>query len=125
MLLGHSIDLKAKAGGEKSMSEKRGPLEDAEGDVPQDPRDRAKAALPESQSPAVEHAHPLLQRLKRSATRGGSFSFRDRPPPTGGAMKNDFIEGDEWGAYVTLDTFSTNGTWDGLTGASPMVTESP
>ena len=54
MLLGHPIDLKAKAGGDKSMSEKRGPLEDAEGAVPQDPRDRAKAALPESQSPAVE-----------------------------------------------------------------------
>jgi hypothetical protein len=44
---------------------------------------------------------------------------------TGGAMKNDFIEGDEWDAYVALDTFSTNGTRDGLTGASPRVTESP
>ena len=125
MFLGHLVYLKAKAGGEKSMSEKRETLEDAEGAVPQDPRDTAKAALPESQSPAVEDAHPLLQRLERSATRGGSFTFRDRPPPTGGAMKNDFIEGDEWGAYVTLDTFSTNGTWDGLTGASPTVTESP
>ena len=41
------------------------------------------------------------------------------------AMKNDFIEGDEWDAYVTLDTFNTNGTRDGLTGASPTVTESP
>ena len=80
------------------MSEKREPLEDAEGVVPRDPRDRAKAALPEPQSPAVEDAHPLLQRLERSATRGRSFDFRDRPPPTGGAMKNDFIEGDEWGA---------------------------
>src|SRR6516165_7541575 len=123
MLLGHPIDLMAKAGGEKSMSEKRGTLEGAEGAVPQDPRDRAKATLPESQSPAVEHAHPLLQRLERSATRGRSFGFRDRPPPTGGAMKNDFIEGDEWDAYVALDTFSTNGTRDGLPGASPMVTE--
>ena len=46
MLLGHPIDLKAKAGGEKSMSEKRGSLEDAEGVVPQDPRDKAKAGLP-------------------------------------------------------------------------------
>ena len=54
MLLGHPIDLKAKAGGEKSMSEKRETLEDAEGAVLQDPRDRAKAVLPESQSPAVE-----------------------------------------------------------------------
>jgi hypothetical protein len=80
------------------MSEKRGTLEDAEGVVPQDPRDMAKAALPESQSPAVQHAHSLLQRLERSATRGGSFTFRDRPPPTGGAMKNDFIEGDKWDA---------------------------
>jgi hypothetical protein len=125
LLLGHPTDLKAKAGGERSMSEKRGTLEDAEGVVPQDPRDRAKAALPESQSPAVQESHSLLQRLQRSATRGRSYSFRDRPPPTGGAMKNDFIEGDEWDAYVALDTFNTNGTWDGLTGASPMVTESP
>jgi hypothetical protein len=54
MLLGHPIDLKAKAGGEKSMSEKQGSLEDAEGAVLQDPHDKAKAALPESQSPAVE-----------------------------------------------------------------------
>ena len=125
MFLGHLVYLKAKAGGENSMPEKREPLEDAEGVVPQDPRDRAKAALPESQSPAVEHAHPLLQRLERGATRVRSFAFRDRPPPTGEAMKNDFIEGDEWGAYVALDTFNTNGTWDGLTGASPKVTESP
>ena len=54
MLLGHPIGLKAKAGGEKSMSEKRETLEDAEGAVPQDPRDRVKAELPESQSPAVQ-----------------------------------------------------------------------
>ena len=46
MLLGHPIDLKAKAGGEKSMSEKPGSPEDAEGAAPQDPRDRAKAAWP-------------------------------------------------------------------------------
>ena len=46
MLLGHLVNLKAKAGGDKSMPEKRGTLEDAEGAVPQDPRDRAKAALP-------------------------------------------------------------------------------
>ena len=98
MLLGHPIDLKTKAGREKSMSEKRETMEDAEGVVPQDPRDRAKAVLPESQSPAVQNAHSLLQRLQRSALGGRSFSFLDRPPPTERAMKNDFIEGDEWGA---------------------------
>ena len=63
---------------------------------------------------------PLTQRYQ-----GPPVRFCGRPPPTGKAMGNDLIEGDEWGAYVTLDTFNTNGTWDGLTGASPMVTESP
>ena len=48
MFLGHRVYLKAKAGGDNSMPEKRGSLEDAEGAVPQDPRDRAKAGLPES-----------------------------------------------------------------------------
>ena len=41
--LGHRVYLKAKAGGENSMPEKREPLEDAEGAVPQDPRDRANS----------------------------------------------------------------------------------
>jgi hypothetical protein len=36
------------------MPEKREPLEGAEGAVPQDPCERAKAGLPESQSPAVQ-----------------------------------------------------------------------
>ncbi len=40
-------------------------------------------------------------------------------------MENDSIQGDERGAYVVLDTFSTNGTWDHLRGASPTVTEPP
>jgi hypothetical protein len=33
MFLGHLVDLNAKAGGEKSMPEKREPLEGAEGAV--------------------------------------------------------------------------------------------
>jgi hypothetical protein len=39
-------------------------------------------------------------------------------------MTNAVIEGDEWGAYVTLDTFSTDGTWDRLKDASLKATES-
>ena len=50
--------LKAKAGGENSLSEKRGTLEGVEGVALQGPYDRAKAELPEPQSPAEEsHSH--------------------------------------------------------------------
>ena len=125
MLLGHPIDLKAKAGGEKSMPEKREVLEDAEGAVPQGPRDRAKAALPESQSPAVK-PHTRCYSISNAASPGGRpFTFCGLPPPTGRAMGSEPIEGDEWDAYVMLETFSTTGTRDGLPGASPRVTESP
>jgi hypothetical protein len=40
-------------------------------------------------------------------------------------MENDSIQGGEWGAYVTLGTFSTTGARDRLRGASPTATESP
>src|SRR2546426_1306874 len=76
VFLGHRVYLKAKAGGEKSMPEKRGSLEDVKGAAPQGPRDRAKATLPEPQSPAVEVAHSPLRRLQRGATRGSLFNFR-------------------------------------------------
>jgi len=52
--LGHRVYLRAKAGGDKSMPEKRGSLEGAKGIAPQGPRDRAKAGLLEPQSPAVQ-----------------------------------------------------------------------
>jgi hypothetical protein len=54
MFLGHRVYLKAKAGGENSMPEKRGSPEDAKDAAPQGPRDMVKATLPEPQSPAVE-----------------------------------------------------------------------
>jgi hypothetical protein len=37
---------------------------------------------------------------------GPLVRFCERPPPTGKTMRNDLIEGDEWGAYFTLDTFN-------------------
>ena len=79
--------------------------------------------------------NPNLQRCNRTLAATASVTQRlpgaDRsrfcglPPPTGRAMGSEPIEGDEWDAYVMLDTFNANGTRDGLTGASPMVTESP
>ena len=44
------------------MSEKRGPLEDAEGVVPQDPHDRAKAALPKSRVLRDWSSYPFLKK---------------------------------------------------------------
>jgi hypothetical protein len=80
MLLGHPINLKAKARGERSMSEKQGPLEDAEGAVLQDPRDRAKAALPESQSPAVELHTRCYSVYNAAPSGGGPLKFSWRSP---------------------------------------------
>ncbi len=51
---GSSTDLKAKAGGDKSLSEKREAREGVCRVVLRDPCDRVRAALPEPQSPAVE-----------------------------------------------------------------------
>ena len=61
MLLGHPIDLKAKAGGEKSMSEKRETLEDAEGAVPQDPRGKVRAGLLEARVPSYLASYPYFK----------------------------------------------------------------
>src|SRR5260370_20627749 len=66
---GPSAYLKAKAPGDNSMPEKRGPLEDAKGAAPRDPRDKAKAGLPELQSPAVE-PHTRCDGVYRAALPG-------------------------------------------------------
>jgi hypothetical protein len=53
MFLGHLAYLDGKPEGDKSMPGKRWPPGGVQGGVPQDPRDMAKAGLPEAQSPAV------------------------------------------------------------------------
>jgi hypothetical protein len=55
--------------GDNSMSEKQGPLEDAEGIALQDPRDMAKARRLESQSPAVE-PHTRGYRVEKQRRQG-------------------------------------------------------
>ncbi len=75
--------------------------------------------------PSGGNARSLLRRLQGSATRGRPIDFLGLPPLPGRAMASEAIEGDEWDAYVTLDTFSTDGTWDRLRDASPTATESP
>ena len=105
------------------MSEKQEALEDAEGVVLQDPCDTVKARLPESQSPGVEdhtHRYSVYERCWPERT----VTVSRFVPSAGQPMDSESIEGDEWGTYVALDTFSTTGTRDGLKGASPRVTES-
>ena len=125
MLLGHSTYLKVKAGGDKSMSEKRESLEGAEGVVPQGPCDKAKAKLPESQSPAVE-PHTRC------------YSACSATPP--GADRSDFSVSylrlvGRWRTTPLKEMNGTpkshstrsphDGTRDRLRDASPRVTESP
>jgi hypothetical protein len=105
------------------MSEKRETLEDAEGVVLQDPCDRVKARLPESQSPGVEphtHRYSVYERCCLEPTVKVSWPL----PSAGQPMDSESIEGDEWGTYVALDTFSTTGTRDGLRPERAKVTES-
>ena len=68
-------------------------------------------------------SHSLVARL--STQRPGepwiSLSSVVRSAP--GAMPSEGIQGHEWGAYVVLDTFLRDGTWDGLRGASLKGTE--
>ena len=58
MLLGHLVHLKAKAGGDNSMPEKRGALEGAEGVVPQD-----SPGLTHQNSPGFEPVHSADSRF--------------------------------------------------------------
>ena len=106
------------------MSEKRESPEDAYGAVPRGPRDRAKATLPESQSPAVE-PHTRRYSVYWRCRQERIVRVSRAVPSAWRAIENDSIQGDEWDAYVVLDTFSTNGTRDRLRDASPRATESP
>jgi hypothetical protein len=38
-------------------------------------------------------------------------------------MHSECIQGHAWATYVALETFLSDGTWDGLRGESPKVTE--
>jgi hypothetical protein len=105
------------------MSEKRETPEGVDGAVLHDLRDMAKAALPEAQSPAVEphtRCHDAWGQRRREQALKVAWSV----PSARRAMAREALEGDEWAAYVALETFRTTGTRDGLQDASPMVTES-
>ena len=81
MLLGHPSHLKAKAGGDKSMMEKRGPDERVKSAALQGPRDMAKATLPEPQTPEVALTPIATTRQGDVIGIRRSTSRRRNPPP--------------------------------------------
>jgi len=62
-----------------------------------DPRDMAKAGLPESQSPEDGSSHPPERRLKPAPALLDVCEVVGQPPGTG-AMPSEGIQGDEWDA---------------------------
>ena len=107
--LGPMAHLDPKGEGDSSMSLKRRPCSGVGGGASWDPRDMAKAGLPESQSPVDGRSHPSETgaRSRRRALPG--FSAMTWAPSERGAMPSEGVEGDEWDAYLTLSrTARTN-----------------
>ncbi len=86
-----------------------------------DPRDRAKAGLPESQSPVDASSH-LPERPLKPVPCSASESMVAGAPPERGATPSEGVEGDERDAYVTLlRTAKTNA--GSPAGCEPGATE--
>jgi hypothetical protein len=102
---GSTAYLDAKARGDNSMPVKHWLAKGARGGALQNPRDMAKAGLLAAQSPAVK-VSPIGMTPETDACvmphrepwGAGQPPWRRAPPSEGG-------QGDEWAAYVTLDTY--------------------
>jgi hypothetical protein len=72
--------------------------------VLRDPRNMVRAGLPEAQSPVDASRHPPERRLNRCRALRWRCGFAGA---TSGyrAMPSEGIQGDEWAAYVPLDTY--------------------
>ena len=71
-----------------------------------DPRDMAKAGLLEVQSPAMKVRIHRKRTPETDATLCSGSNRTPGQPPQRGASSNEDECGDEWAAYVTLDTYS-------------------
>src|SRR5215475_10667169 len=94
--------LDPKGEGDNSMPLKRRPCSGVGGGASRDPRDMAKAGLLESQSSADGRSHP--SEIDARSRRRALLRFSAMAGATSGAraMPSEGIEGDGWGAYVTL-----------------------
>ena len=118
--MGRLTYLEAKARGKQSMSGKRWPSGGVRGEVPQDPHDMAKAGLPKTQSPTMKvNIRRNDARNRRRAMLG--HERKTGQPPWRAVPSSEDGQGDEWAAYVVLDTYSEDVPRDHLQGASPRV----
>ncbi len=99
--LGLLAYLDPKGEGDRSLPGNQRPGPDVWDGALGDPRDMAKAGLPESQSPEGESSHPPERHLKPAPGPAASWNYADATSGPG-AMPSEGIEGDEWGAYITL-----------------------
>jgi hypothetical protein len=89
-----------------------------------DPRDMAKAELPEPQSPDDVRKRPSARHLMPTSRPALGMMEGPAPPSGRRAMPNEGIQGDEWGAYVRLGrTTRTNA--GSPVGREPRATECP
>ena len=107
----------------KRMPGKRRPVQVSGLGRSRDPRDMAKAGLPESQSPDDAKAPSAGKTSDTGALLCDGMVVLLLHPSERGASPSEGDQGDEWGAYVTLGR--TTGTNVGSTpwGASLGVTE--
>jgi len=115
--------LTLKGGGDRSLLLTRGVAEDVYATALQRLSDRAKAGLPEPQCPGVECAHPSVARLYADARESRRFNFCRRYALLVGRWLMKPFKGMS-AEPTSLYSFRSDGTWDGLRGASPRATES-
>ena len=103
---------------------KRGVTEDVYGAALQRLSDRAKAGLPELQCPGAEPSRSSVARLYADALDSHRSGFRRWYALVGSRWRMTPFKGMS-AEPTSLSSFRSDGTWDGLRGASPKATESP
>jgi hypothetical protein len=95
-------NLGPKGEGDNSMPGKQRSCPGARGEALRGPCDMAKARLPKPQSPDDAKEHPPETAPVTGAAACAGIVKGLAQPLGRKAMPNEGIEGDEWGAYVTL-----------------------
>jgi hypothetical protein len=122
MFLGLMAYLDPKGEGDQSMPANQGPGPGVGDGALGDPRDMAKAELPESQSPEDESSHPSERRLKPmpallSQWKNDRCNLRSQERCPVRAFK------EMSGAPTSRSDVRQGRTWDRLPGANPTATE--